>query len=730
MSDLAAELFAQALRLPPGDREPFVRAGARGDESVARRVHAMLRSFEAVHATVPETMAVDLGAPTVQPVASLATTHAGGAGGTRASAAPTAEFTVDADGPVPFDLPTSPTPTQPPQGGLIEDLVGQTIGPYKILQEIGEGGFGAVYMAQQLAPIKRKVAIKIVKPGMDTRQVIGRFEAERQALAMMDHPNIAKVLDAGATPHGRPYFVMELVKGVPITEYCDTNNLTTQQRLELFQTVCQAVLHAHQKGIIHRDLKPSNVMVTLHDGEPVPKVIDFGIAKATGGQDLTDKTVFTEYRHFIGTPEYMSPEQAAMSGLDVDTRSDIYSLGVLLYELLTGTTPLNPAKLRSRGYAEIQRIIADSEPPRPSTRVSETASKKEMMVAGDGRSSTAEQVARHRRTDVASLRRQLSGDLDWIVMKAIEKDRTRRYPTCGALVEDIRRFLGNEPIMARPPSTAYKVRKFARRNRAILATGGAVLSALVLALAALAYGYVQVSHERDTTAERETVARAEMLLSTMNSVRSYTTTKVRPALNNAFDTAHGVKLGAAGAGTPTTAPATSSPYPQAAPFVPESVPAFAANQVFESFRKDERYATFNYKEASLNPTNRLHMANEFEAGILRRFSSPDAPKEITGVLETAGGKQFYIARPMKVTAKSCLDCHTTPELAPPQQVALYGREGGYGWKMDEVIAAQMVYVPVSDAFRADPTRTYWVIGSLAGVFVLASGGLALVLRKA
>src|SRR5499425_199547 len=287
------------------------------------------------------------------------------------------------------------------------EVGGARIGPYKLLQQIGEGGFGVVYMAEQTEPVRRKVAVKIIKPGMDTKEVIARFESERQALALMDHPNIAKVLDAGATERGLPYFVMELVKGVPITEYCDNNNLSPQGRLGLFVTVCRAVQHAHQKGIIHRDLKPSNVMVTLHDGIPVPKVIDFGVAKATS-QHLTEKTLFTAYGQMIGTPAYMSPEQAEMSGLDIDTRSDVYSLGVLLYELLTGTTPLEDRLLREAGYAELPRLIREEEPPRPSDRLS---------ALGD----SATVLAGHRGLDVKRLVQLLADDLDWVVMKALEK---------------------------------------------------------------------------------------------------------------------------------------------------------------------------------------------------------------------------------------------------------------------------------------------------------------------
>jgi WD40 repeat protein/serine/threonine protein kinase len=343
---------------------------------------------------------------------------------------------------------------------------GNVIGPYKLLQQIGEGGFGVVYMAEQQEPVRRKVALKIIKPGMDSREVIARFESERQALALMDHPNVARVLDAGATASGRPYFVMELVRGVPITDFCDKNHLSAAGRLELFIDVCRAVQHAHQKGIIHRDLKPSNILVTLHDGRPVPKVIDFGVAKATS-QQLTQKTLFTAYGQMVGTPAYMSPEQAEMSGLDIDTRSDIYALGVLLYELLTGTTPLESKRLREAGYAEMQRMIREDEPPRPSTRLS--------SLGGE-----ATVLAGNRGTDVKHLAQLLRGDLDWIVMKALEKDRNRRYETPGAFAADVQRFLHNEAILARPPSALYRLRKFARRNRAVVLT--AALGALLLLL--------------------------------------------------------------------------------------------------------------------------------------------------------------------------------------------------------------------------------------------------------
>jgi serine/threonine protein kinase/Tol biopolymer transport system component len=339
---------------------------------------------------------------------------------------------------------------------------GTVIGRYKLLEKIGEGGMAVVYMAEQQEPIRRKVALKIIKLGMDTRQVIARFEAERQALAMMDHPSIAKVLDAGATETGRPYFVMELVTGVSITEYCDKNNLSTKDRLALFLQVCHAVQHAHQKGIIHRDLKPSNVMVTHHDGKPVPKVIDFGIAKATN-QKLTEKTLFTRYAHIIGTPAYMSPEQAELSDLDVDTRTDIYSLGVLLYELLTGTTPFSEEELRKAGYIEMQRVIREQEPVKPSTRI-RTALRGASVPA---RLWTSCEDARPTKTDGvrSTPYQQVRGDLDWIVMKSLEKDRARRYETANGLAEDVRRHLEHEPVLARGPSTGYRLHKFLRRHR-------------------------------------------------------------------------------------------------------------------------------------------------------------------------------------------------------------------------------------------------------------------------
>ena len=344
---------------------------------------------------------------------------------------------------------------------------GDRIGRYKILQQIGEGGCGMVYMAEQEEPVRRRVALKVIKLGMDTHSVIARFEAERQALAMMDHPNIARVFDAGATETGRLFFVMELVRGVRITDYCDENHLDSDQRLKLFVLVCQAIQHAHQKGIIHRDIKPSNVLVVSKDGTPEPKVIDFGIVKAIEHR-LTDKTLFTEFQPFIGTPAYMSPEQAGMSGLDIDTRSDIYALGVLLYELLTGKTPFDAETMLSGGIDECRRTIREDEPVRPSTRLA-------TMLEAD-----LTTTARKRRSEGLKLVKLLRGDLDWIVMKCLEKDRSRRYATANALAADIQRCLAGEPVVARPPSQWYRLQKFARRRRGILTAISVVTLAILV----------------------------------------------------------------------------------------------------------------------------------------------------------------------------------------------------------------------------------------------------------
>jgi eukaryotic-like serine/threonine-protein kinase len=381
-----------------------------------------------------------------------------------------------------------------------EEHPGDVIGRYKLLQKIGEGGCGVVWMAEQEEPVRRRVALKVIKLGMDTRAVVARFEAERQALAMMDHPNIARVLDGGATDAGRPYFVMDLVRGIPITRFCDEGNLPTRQRLELFIQVCHAIQHAHHKGIIHRDIKPSNVLVSFHDGAAMAAVIDFGIAKATRGR-LVDTTLVTAVDQFIGTPAYMSPEQAAAPGLDIDTRSDVYSLGVLLYELLVGTPPFDPQTLMRSSHDEICRIIRDVEPPRPSTQLA--------TLAGDRRL----HVAKLRSTDPAKLSLLLAGDLDWVVMKALEKNRSRRYESPGALAADIGHYLHHEPVTARPRSALYRFAKLVRRNRIVFASGAAATLALTAGTVVSAWQAVRATH-----AERLAVAahgRAENLVEFM-----------------------------------------------------------------------------------------------------------------------------------------------------------------------------------------------------------------------
>jgi serine/threonine protein kinase/tetratricopeptide (TPR) repeat protein len=413
--DRLESVFAAALQKPAADRAAYLDQACVDDSELRQRVEDLLRAQAAAGSFLEP-----------PPAPSLAQT---------------------------IDTPVAERP-------------GTVLGCYKLLEQIGEGGFGVVFMAEQQQPVRRKVALKVLKPGMDTRQVIARFEAERQALALMDHPNIAKVLEAGQTATGRPYFVMDLVKGQPITDYCDQNQLTPRERLELFVHVCQAVQHAHQKGIIHRDLKPSNVLVTLHDGTPVPKIIDFGIAKALG-QQLTDKTLYTGFAQLVGTPLYMSPEQAALSGLDVDTRSDIYSLGVLLYELLTGTTPFDRERLHQAGYEELRRIIREEEPPRPSTRISTL-----------GQAATA--ASMQRKSDPKRLSQLCRGELDWIVMKCLEKDRNRRYETASALAADVQRYLHDEPVHACPPSAWYRLRKLARRRKAALTTAALLAGMLVV----------------------------------------------------------------------------------------------------------------------------------------------------------------------------------------------------------------------------------------------------------
>ena len=452
-------LFDAALQLAaPEERAAFINNACPDDEPLQQRLFALLRGHDQTGALLDKPMA---GLPA-------------------------------------RTLVVNPAIIQP------TEKAGDKIGRYKLLQQIGEGGCGVVYMADQEEPVRRRVALKIIKLGMDTKQVIARFEAERQALALMDHPNIAKVLDAGATETGRPYFVMELVRGIRITDYCDQNHLSTRDRLSLFNQVCHAIQHAHQKGIIHRDIKPSNILVTMHDGVPVPKVIDFGIAKATE-QRLTDKTLFTAFEQFMGTPAYMSPEQAEMSGLDIDTRSDIYSLGVLLYELLTGKTPFDAHELLSAGLDAMRHTIREREPARPSTCLS-TMQHADLAT-----------VAKHRQSEAPKLINLLYGDLDWVVMKALEKDRTRRYETANGLAMDLQRHLNNEPVLAAPPSWSYRLSKTMRKHRRTVAVALALAFLLVAGTTVSLWQAGRASREagvaevrrREAEASRQTATEAQ-----------------------------------------------------------------------------------------------------------------------------------------------------------------------------------------------------------------------------
>jgi serine/threonine protein kinase/tetratricopeptide (TPR) repeat protein len=433
------DVFVAAVQLPADRWEAFLKEACAGDEELGRHVSDLLREHQ------------QAGSFLDQPAADLRATSG-------------------------FDPATDGVAAAPQEGP------GTIIGPYKLLELIGEGGMGTVWMAEQRQPVQRKVALKIIKAGMDTRQVVARFEAERQALALMDHPHIAKVLDGGTTAASRPYFVMELVKGTPITRYCDEHRLTPRERLELFLPVCQAIQHAHTKGIIHRDVKPANVLVAPYDGRPVPKVIDFGVAKATG-QRLTERTLFTGFGAVVGTLEYMSPEQAELNNQDIDTRSDIYALGVLLYELLTGTTPLGRERLRQAAFTEVLRAVREEEPPRPSTRLSES---REALPS----------IAAQRHMEPARLTKLVRGELDWIVMKALEKDRRRRYETASGLARDVEHYLADEPVQACPPTVGYRLRKVVRRNRGPVVAASLVLLALVAGIIGTTWGLVRANKAR------------------------------------------------------------------------------------------------------------------------------------------------------------------------------------------------------------------------------------------
>jgi serine/threonine protein kinase len=503
--DIFLELFDIA---DPGQRAAALEEKCKGNSELRRRVEELLQAHTQAEEFLerPAIFFSEIGsAPDVPQFADCASIDVAGAVSVH-------------------NLPVSQAtgPYEPPKEGLRT-----VIGPYKLIQQLGEGGMGTVYMAQQTEPVKRLVALKIIKAGMDSAEVLARFEQERQALAVMDHPNIAKVLDAGTTPGAhatemagdaacvsaeRPYFVMELVKGIPITKYCDQEHLSPKERLELFIPVCQAVQHAHQKGIIHRDLKPSNVLIALYDGRPMPKVIDFGVAKATGPK-LTEETMFTEVGRILGTLEYMAPEQAELNNLDIDTRADIYSLGVLLYELLTGTTPLGRKQLREVAFDEMLRIIREVEPPKPSTKLSS--------------SNDLPLIAAKRKLEPTRLCKLVAGDLDWIVMKALEKNRGRRYETANGFAMDIQRYLGNEPVEAGPPSARYRLRKFIQRNKPQVVLGALVLVTLLAGIAGTTVGLLlaltaqRVANDEATHArEAERIANERLAQVTMQKGRA------------------------------------------------------------------------------------------------------------------------------------------------------------------------------------------------------------------
>ena len=491
----ARELYERAIGLPPEERDRFLHDECARDEALRSRVELMLTAASARTraAELPQTEEVP------SHVASAGAAHPFGAQAPQAPHVPSHQSTPTLDPATAGGRDRDGrrlSASAEASAALGPRPPSHQIGHYKLLEVIGEGGFGTVWVADQQWPIKRRVALKIIKAGMDSRAVIARFEQERQALAIMDHPHIAKVLDAGTSPDGRPYFVMEYVPGEPITTYCDRNRLTVQQRLELFTTVCEAVQHAHHKGIIHRDIKPSNVLVSVATGSgPVVKVIDFGVAKAVS-HNLTDKTLFTEHGQIVGTPEYMSPEQAEMGALDIDTRTDVYALGVLLYELLTGALPFEPHDLRSRGYNEIQRIIREVDPPRPSVRLRSLG-----KVSAD--------IAAKRHARLEELEGQLRRELEWIPLKAMRKDRAERYATPIALADDIRNHLAGRPLVAGPVSVLYRARKFVQRNKLAVGAAAAIALALILGTIVSTVGFVRAAHNAKLYREASELAKAE-----------------------------------------------------------------------------------------------------------------------------------------------------------------------------------------------------------------------------
>jgi serine/threonine protein kinase/WD40 repeat protein len=518
----------------------------------------------------------------------------------------------------------SRTTEEPPS-----EAPGTVMGAYKLLEQIGEGGMGLVFMAEQQQPVRRKVALKVLKPGMDTRQVVARFEAERQALALMDHPNIAHVFDGGETPTGRPYFVMELVRGVPITQFCDCNHLTIRARLELFVSVCQAVQHAHQKGIIHRDLKPSNVLVTLHDNVPVVKVIDFGIAKATG-QQLTDKTLFTQFAQMMGTPMYMSPEQAQMSGLDVDTRTDIYAVGVLLYELLSGTTPFPEQRLRTAALEELRRIIREEEPARPSARLSTLGQ-------------AAATVSANRQTDPQRLSQLVKGELDWIVMKCLEKDRNRRYETAGALAQDVERYLSDEPVQACPPSAAYRIKKSLRRYKGRVLAAGLLLMALVGGIIGTTWGMLR-ANEAEADALGQASQKEQALIAARRSERDANAQLFQALVHQARALRHTGSVGARSESlkaldkAAALAPTLGLGKDQLLALRKEAIACLTQTNL--TFEREWEALLSESRGLAFDPSLRLYARGERSDISVRRIDDNQEVARLDGVLSLLGDPEF------------------------------------------------------------------------------------------